>query len=80
MYAMLCVHLPCSHLYSNRKTFPNLRPPKLNMVNWFKNELFFEYTVLPSLRIEVNADYYERVRKYVYKTKNGIATTKTRKN
>lgn len=50
------------------------------MVNWFKNELFFEYTVIPSLRIEVNADYYERVRKYVYKTKNGIATTKTRKN
>lgn len=68
MSAMLGIPLPCSHLYSKGKTFPNLQQPKLNMVNLFKSELFFEYTELPSKKIEVNADYYDRVRKYVYKT------------
>lgn len=67
MSSMLNARLPCSHLYSKGMTFPILNPPKLDMVNLFKGELFFEYSIIESKKVVITFDYYDKIRRYVYK-------------
>lgn len=67
MSSILNARLPCSHLYSKGMTFPILNPPKLDMVNLFKGELFFEYSIIESKKVVITFDYYDKIRRYVYK-------------
>lgn len=65
--SMLNARLLCSHLYSKGMTFPILNTPKLDMVNLFKGELFFEYSIIESKKVVITFDYYDKIRRYVYK-------------
>ncbi len=67
MSSMMDIHLPCSHLYYLGEKFPSIVTPVIGFKNTFLGELVFEYNINTKHKIQINVDYYSRIRTYVYK-------------
>lgn len=67
MSSMMDIHLPCSHLYHIGEKFPSIQTPELDLKNTFLGNLVFEYKINTKPKIQINVDYYSKIRSYVYK-------------
>ena len=76
MSSMMDIHLPCSHLYYLGEKFPSIVTPVIGFKNNFLGELVFEYNINTKHKIQIDVDYYSRIRTYVYKMINGYSKDK----
>lgn len=67
MSAMFKKKVPCVHLYYLKMKFPKIDPPSLNIESPLLSEIFFEYKITPTERVETNSDYYTKMRLYAIK-------------
>lgn len=63
--SMLRAKIPCSHLFFLGMPFPVIKPPKIELENKFQGEIFYEYKIFDSQKVQTNFDYYVRIRKIV---------------
>lgn len=65
--AMLETQLPCYHLVYMGATFPEIDPPELNIINSSGGEFIIEYNYIKSEKVELNDDYFAKIKKYACK-------------
>ena len=65
--SMLQIKLPCSHLYFLGMQFPKFDVPKLEIEYVTNGEVFVEYEIVKSQKVETNCDYYDKIRLYTLK-------------
>ena len=56
------VHIPCSHLLHFGIEFPEIEAPKLKYKNTFQGELIFEYNINSTPKIQIDTDYFVRIK------------------
>lgn len=65
--SMMDTKIPCSHLFFLGDDFPKIEAPKINIHNCTNGELFYQYNINSTPRVQIDASYITKTRKYVCK-------------
>lgn len=71
--SMIDIHFLCQHLNYSGEKFHSILTPVIDLKNSFLGELVFEYNINTKHKIQIDVDYYSRIRTYVYKMINGYS-------